>query len=76
LTGTYLISQAYVAGTVIDVLAMFGARVWLDYAWLGGTVKLASKGSFHLGRWYRSVLVMFSIVMIYFATTFIISVLA
>ncbi len=71
--GTYLISQAYVAGTIIDVLAMFAAHIWMDYAWLGGTAGLASRGHLLLGKWYRGVLVVFGVVMIYFATSFIIS---
>ncbi len=71
--GTYLISQAYVAGTIIDVIAMFAAHIWMDYAWLGGTANLAGRGHLLLGRWYRGVLVVFGIVMVYFALSFIIS---
>jgi threonine/homoserine/homoserine lactone efflux protein len=71
--GTYLISQAYVAGTIIDVLAMFAAHIWMDYAWLGGTASLASRGHLLLGRWYRGVLVVFGVVMMYFAASFIVS---
>ena len=71
--GTYLISQAYIAGTIIDVLAMFAAHIWMDFAWLGGTATLASKEQLLLGRWYRGVLVVFAVVMIYFAANFIIS---
>ncbi len=71
--GTYLISQAYIAGTIIDVLVMFAAHIWMDYAWLGGTANLAGRGNLLLGRWYRGVLVGSGIVMIYFSASFIIS---
>jgi len=49
---------------------MFAAHVWMDYAWLGGTAILAGQGRFVLGTRYRLLLVVFSIAMIYFGTSF------
>ncbi len=54
-------------------MAMFAAHIWMDYAWLGGTAILTGRGGFVLGTRYRLLLVVFSIAMIYFGASFIVS---
>ncbi len=71
--GTKLTSEALALGAVAGVLAMFAAHIWMDYAWLGGTAKLAGRGRLILGRWYRVLLVIFSLTMFYFGVSFIFS---
>ncbi len=71
--GTVLTNEALALGAITGVLVMFGAHIWMDYAWLGGTAILAERGRFVLGTRYRLLLVVFSIAMIYFGTSFIVS---
>ena len=71
--GTTLTKQALALGAIAGVLAMFAAHIWMDYAWLGGTAILAARGRLILGRLYRVLLVIFSLVMIYFGVSFIFS---
>ncbi len=71
--GSLLVAQALILGAFLGVLAMFAAHVWMDYAWLGGTASLASKGKFFLGKWYRTLLFAFGLGMLYFGAQFIIS---
>ncbi len=71
--GSLLVAQALILGAFAGVLVMFGAHIWMDYAWLAGTAKLASKGSLFLGKWYRVLLAAFGVAMLYFGATFILS---
>ncbi len=45
-------------------------HIWMDYAWLGGTASLASRGKFFLGKWYRILLFTFGLGMLYFGAEF------
>lgn len=71
--GSLLVAQALILGAFAGVLAMFGAHIWMDYAWLAGTAKLASQGRLFLGKWYRILLLVFGLAMLYFGAAFIIS---
>ncbi len=68
--GWDLIAQALVVG-LVGVLVMFGAHIWMDYAWLWGTATLAGRGKLFLGKWYRILLVVFGVAMGYFGVVFI-----
>jgi threonine/homoserine/homoserine lactone efflux protein len=71
--GLALLSQAILLGSVLGVVAMYLAHIWMDYAWLTGTAKAAHKGNILLGKWFRILLVIFGIAMAYFGITFLIS---
>ncbi len=71
--GSYLVAMAYGLGALGGVALMFGAHIWMDYAWLGTTSSLAGRERLFLGKLYRAVLVMFGMAMLYFGITFIIS---
>ncbi len=71
--GLALVSQAILLGSFIGVAIMFGAHIWMDYAWLGGTATIASRGNFLLGKWYRILLVVFGVAMTYFGIIFLVS---
>jgi threonine/homoserine/homoserine lactone efflux protein len=73
--GSALISQALLLGALEGVALMYGSHIWMDYAWLGGTASIASHGKLLLGRWFRTILVIFGIAMAYFGIEFIISAL-
>lgn len=74
--GSLLVAQALLLGALVGVLAMFAAHIWMDYAWLAGTARLAARSGLLLGRWYRAMLVAFGLGMLYFGTTFILTGLA
>lgn len=72
--GALLITEARALGAFAGVLGMFAAHIWMDYAWLGGTAALVGRGGkLVLEKWYRALLVAFSLAMFYFGTSFILS---
>ena len=71
--GSVIISQALLLGAFEGVALMFGAHIWMDYAWLGGTAMIAARGRLFLGKWYRWILIAFGIAMAYFGVTFVLS---
>lgn len=71
--GSVMISQALLLGAFGGVALMFGAHIWMDYAWLGGTATVAGRGRLLLGKWYRWILIVFGGAMAYFGVTFILS---
>ena len=71
--GSALISQAILLGTIGGVALMYAAHIWMDYAWLGGTAKIAGHGRFLLGKWFRLLLIIFGCAMAYFGIVFILS---
>lgn len=71
--GTTLTSEALALGAAVGVVTMFAAHVWMDYAWLAGTPVLARRGRKVLGRWYRVILVLFGVALLYFGASFILS---
>ena len=71
--GSVMISQALLLGAFGGVALMFGAHIWMDFAWLGGTAAVAGRGRLLLGRWFRWVLVVFGVAMAYFGVAFLLS---
>ncbi|HZY47738.1 MAG TPA: LysE family transporter [Candidatus Bathyarchaeia archaeon] len=71
--GSVLIVQAISLGALTGVVIMYGAHIWMDYAWLGGTAFLAFRGRLFLGKWYRAMMIVFGTVMAYFGVVFILS---
>jgi threonine/homoserine/homoserine lactone efflux protein len=71
--GTTLAKEALALEAGAGVLGMFATHIWMDYAWLGGTATLASRGKLILGRRYRLLLSIFSLAMFYFGVSFILS---
>lgn len=71
--GSLMISQALILGAFGGVPLMYGAHIWMDYAWLGGTATVAGRGRLLLGKWYRWILIVFGVAMTYFGVTFVLS---
>lgn len=64
-------SAAFGVGTGLAIL--FALHIWMDYAWLGGTAFLASKGSMLLkSRHYSLLLAGLSAVLIYYGISFVV----
>jgi threonine/homoserine/homoserine lactone efflux protein len=73
--GAQLIIIALEFAALIGVLFMFVCHVWMDYVWLTGTAYFAKKGTNIMGlKWYKPLLIVFGVILIYFGITFIISV--
>ena len=72
--GAQLIIIALEFAAIIGVLFMFVCHVWMDYVWLTGTAYFAKKGTNIMGlKWYKPLLIVFGVILIYFGITFIIS---
>ena len=71
--GLALVSQAILLGSLLGVVAMYGAHIWMDYAWLTGAAKVAHQGNPLLGKWYRILLAIFAVAMTYFGVVFFVS---
>lgn len=71
--GSALISEALLLGAFEGVTLMFASHIWMDYAWLGGTAAVASRGKLVLGKWFRVLLLAFGLAMTYFGIAFILS---
>jgi threonine/homoserine/homoserine lactone efflux protein len=56
--GLKLISDSAAFGPVAGPALLFGMHVWMDYAWLGATAYLASKGTTVLKSKYYGVLML------------------
>ena len=55
------------------VLFMYICHVWVDYVWLTLLAKLAKSGNRILNhKWYRLLMIIFGIVLIYFGFTFLV----
>ncbi len=73
--GSTLISQAILLGAFGEVALMYAPHVWMDYAWLGGTAAVAGRGRPFLGKWSRTMLLIFGAAMAYFGVSFILAAL-
>jgi threonine/homoserine/homoserine lactone efflux protein len=72
--GLKLVSDSQAFGPVTGTLFLFGAHVWMDYAWLGATAYLASKGSSVLkSRYYGLLLIVLCGVLLYYGMQFLLS---
>jgi threonine/homoserine/homoserine lactone efflux protein len=72
--GLKLVSDSQAFGPVTGTLFLFGAHVWMDYAWLAGTAYLASKGSSILkSKYYGLLLIVLCGVLLYYGMQFLLS---
>ena len=70
--GSNLILLALEFAALAGVIFMFICHVWMDYVWLTGVAYFAKKGVNALGtRWYRGLIGLFGIILIYFGITFL-----
>jgi threonine/homoserine/homoserine lactone efflux protein len=72
--GTSLILLALEFASILGVIFMYFCHVWMDYIWLILTAHFARKGVDLIGfKWYRILLGLFGIILIYFGVVFIIN---
>jgi threonine/homoserine/homoserine lactone efflux protein len=71
--GLKLIVDSAAFGLGTGLVILFALHIWMDYAWLGGTALLASKGSMLLkSRHYSLLLAGLSAVLIYYGISFVV----
>jgi threonine/homoserine/homoserine lactone efflux protein len=65
-----LISLAF--ASLAGVIFMYVCHVWMDYAWLSTIAHLSKLGANIAGfKWYRLILLVFGVILIYFGFTFL-----
>lgn len=70
--GAQLIIMALEFAALVGVIFMFICHIWMDYAWLTGVAYLSKKGTNVMGlKWYKPLMIIFGVVLIYFGITFI-----
>ncbi|MEM2139671.1 MAG: LysE family transporter [Nitrososphaera sp.] len=70
--GLKLVADSSSFGPVAGVGLLFGLHVWMDYAWLGATAYLASKGSSVLGsKYYKIMMLALAGVLAYYGAQFL-----
>jgi threonine/homoserine/homoserine lactone efflux protein len=70
--GLKLITDSATFGASSGLAILFALHIWMDYAWLGGTAYLASKGSKVLkSRYYPVLLVGLSAILVYYGVAFL-----
>ncbi len=75
--GVKLISDAMALWPGYGMLVMFGLHIWMDFAWLGATAFLASRGGRLLSERSRRVIgVAVGGLLVYFGASFIVKLLA
>jgi threonine/homoserine/homoserine lactone efflux protein len=73
--GLKLISDAMLIWAFSGILIVFFLHIWMDFVWLGGVSFLASKSSRILSnRSYKVLMIVLSLVLVYFGITFLIDV--
>jgi threonine/homoserine/homoserine lactone efflux protein len=71
--GLKLIADSATFGVGTGLAILFALHIWMDYAWLGGSAYLASKGSRLLkSRYYPLMLAGLSAVLVYYGISFLI----
>jgi threonine/homoserine/homoserine lactone efflux protein len=71
--GANLILLALEFGGLAGVLFMYVCHVWMDYAWLTALAAFAKRGARVLRlRWYRVLMGVFGVVLIYFGLSFLV----
>ena len=71
--GANLIFVSLELAGLSGVLFMYICHVWVDYVWLTLLAKLAKSGNRILNhKWYRLLMIIFGIVLIYFGFTFLV----
>lgn len=72
--GAKLILEALLLAQIFGVLVMFGAHIWMDYAWLIGTAHLSRIGVKIIGsKVYRVLIFIFGVALLLFGINFILS---
>ena len=75
--GAQLIIISLEFAALLGVIFMFMCHVWMDYVWLTGVAYFSKKGTDVMGlKWYRPLMVIFGVILIYFGITFIIPIIA
>jgi threonine/homoserine/homoserine lactone efflux protein len=70
--GAQLILMALSFAAILGVVLMFISHVWMDYVWLTGVSYFAKKGTNIMSKkWYKPLMIIFGIILIYFGFTFI-----
>jgi threonine/homoserine/homoserine lactone efflux protein len=70
--GSNLILLALEFAALAGVVFMFVCHVWIDYVWLTGVAYFSKRGVNALGsNWYRMLLGIFGVILIYFGTLFL-----
>jgi len=61
---------------LLGVVFMYICHVWVDYAWLTVVAGFARKGAkFLQKKWYKNMIVIFGVVLIYFGFSFLVDAL-
>ena len=69
--GANIVLTALLFAALVGVIIMFFSHVWIDYVWLAGTAWATKQGAHLIGsKGYRILLVVFSILLIYFGIQF------
>jgi threonine/homoserine/homoserine lactone efflux protein len=70
--GLKLIADSAAFGFGTGLAILFALHIWMDYAWLGGTAYLASKGSLVLKSKYYSLLLLGLLaILVYYGISFV-----
>lgn len=72
--GVKLVADSSAFGPVTGVGLLFGMHVWMDYAWLGATAYLASRGRSVMGsKYYKMMMLALAGVLVYYGAQFLAS---
>jgi threonine/homoserine/homoserine lactone efflux protein len=70
--GLKMIADSTTFGFAAGITILFGFHIWMDYAWLGTTAYISSKGSIVLeSRYYPILLLGLAVVLVYYGIIFI-----
>lgn len=72
--GAQLILMSIEFAALAGVVFMYVCHVWMDYAWLTTVAHFAKMGTSVVGfKWYRLLMAVFGVILVYFGLTFLIS---
>jgi len=72
--GSVLIIQALAFAALLGVILMYVSHVWMDYVFLTALAHFGKKGMKIVGsKYYRTVLIAFGIILIYYGSTFVLA---
>jgi threonine/homoserine/homoserine lactone efflux protein len=70
--GLKLITDSAQFGVTTGLMILFALHIWMDYAWLGLTAYLSSKGSSILNsQIYQAILLGLAVILVYYGTSFL-----
>ena len=73
--GLKLISDAMLIWAFTGILIVFVMHIWMDFVWLGGISFLASKSSQIISnRNYKALMIVLSLMLVYFGITFLVDI--